>query len=164
MEKEVSGIMVYYYKVCKRKLWYFSNGITMEHNSEDVKIGKSIDEDSYYDEDKHINIKNVVNIDYIKEKNIIHEVKKSKIVEEASIDQLKYYIWYLEKHGVEGVSGVINYPLIKRVRKVSLSEEDKKEIPEMISDIKRIIEDINIPELEEKKICKNCSYKDICFL
>ena len=56
MEKEVSGIMVYYYKVCKRKLWYFSNGITMEHNSEDVKIGKSIDEDSYYDEDKHINI------------------------------------------------------------------------------------------------------------
>ncbi len=39
--------MVYYYFVCKRKLWYFKNDVNMEHNSELVGIGKLIDEDSY---------------------------------------------------------------------------------------------------------------------
>ena len=30
MEKEITGVMVYYYEVCKRKLWYFYNDISME--------------------------------------------------------------------------------------------------------------------------------------
>ena len=47
MDREITGIMVYYNFVCKRKLWYFYNGITMEHTNEDVSIGKSIDEEFY---------------------------------------------------------------------------------------------------------------------
>lgn len=27
MENRITGVMVYYYFVCKRKLWYFSNEI-----------------------------------------------------------------------------------------------------------------------------------------
>ena len=30
MENRITGVMVYYYFVCKRKLWYFSNEIQME--------------------------------------------------------------------------------------------------------------------------------------
>lgn len=78
MDREITGIMVYYNFVCKRKLWYFYNGITMEHTNEDVSIGKSIDEEFYSGEEKHINVKNIINIDYIKDKNIIHEVKRVK--------------------------------------------------------------------------------------
>ena len=41
---DVTGMQVYYYYVCKRKLWYFSNELTMESENENVKIGKIIDE------------------------------------------------------------------------------------------------------------------------
>lgn len=42
----------------------FSNEINMEDCSEDVKIGALLDQKSYGREDKHINIDNVINIDF----------------------------------------------------------------------------------------------------
>ena len=63
---QITGIMVYYYFVCKRKLWYFTNNINMEQNSELVEIGKILDETSYAREDKSILIDNTINIDFIK--------------------------------------------------------------------------------------------------
>ena len=36
MKKEITGVMVYYYEVCKRKLWYFYNEIQMEQGNENV--------------------------------------------------------------------------------------------------------------------------------
>ena len=46
-ENNISGMHIYYYYVCKRKLWYFSNGLAMESENENVKIGKLIDETTY---------------------------------------------------------------------------------------------------------------------
>ena len=39
----------------------------MESDNENVLLGKILDEGSYAREDKHINIDNVINIDFIKE-------------------------------------------------------------------------------------------------
>ena len=36
MEERITGVMVYYYFVCKRKLWYFCHDITMESGNDDV--------------------------------------------------------------------------------------------------------------------------------
>lgn len=44
MERNITGVMVYYYQVCKRKLWYFYHEIQMESDNENVKIGKLLDE------------------------------------------------------------------------------------------------------------------------
>ena len=44
MKEKVTGTMVYYYFVCKRKLWYFSNEINMESENESVILGKLLDE------------------------------------------------------------------------------------------------------------------------
>lgn len=57
MEKEITGMMMYYFYVCKRKLWYFYYEIKMEQESQNVSIGKLLDETSYGREDKHINKK-----------------------------------------------------------------------------------------------------------
>ena len=38
MENRITGVMVYYYFVCKRKLWYFSNEIQMEGDNENVQL------------------------------------------------------------------------------------------------------------------------------
>lgn len=43
----ITGTHFNYYQVCKRKLWLFANGITMEHISELVYEGKLIHEESY---------------------------------------------------------------------------------------------------------------------
>ena len=100
MGDKVTGVMVYYYFVCKRKLWFFCHQINMESENEDVILGKILDDNSYQKDDKHINIDDVINIDFIREEKELHEVKKSRVLEEAGVWQLKYYLYYLQKRGV----------------------------------------------------------------
>ena len=50
MHEKVTGIMIYYYFVCRRKLWLFHNDISMEDENELVQIGKFIDSNSYSSE------------------------------------------------------------------------------------------------------------------
>lgn len=76
MEDKITGVMIYYYFICKRKLWYFCHQITMEDGNENVQLGKLLDENSYARDDKHINIDDVINIDFIREKKELHEVKR----------------------------------------------------------------------------------------
>lgn len=163
MEKQITGVMMYYLYVCKRKLWYFYNNIQMEQGSENVTIGKLIDENSYKREDKHINIDNVINIDFLRNEGILHEVKKSNKIEEASIWQVKYYLYYLKIHGVE-IMGKIDYPLLKQSVKVELRNEDIPIIEENLDVIKAICERPTPPPLKRISICKNCAYHDLCFI
>ena len=58
----ITGMMVYYYFICQRKLWYFLNEIHMEQNSELVSIGKIIDETTYSREKKGIPVERVDDI------------------------------------------------------------------------------------------------------
>ena len=44
---KVQGVKINYYYICKRKLWLFSKGITMEQNSSRVESGKIVHENSY---------------------------------------------------------------------------------------------------------------------
>lgn len=164
MDKEITGLMVYYYVVCHRKLWYFYHEIQMEQASESVQIGKILDENSYARDDKHININNVINIDFIRANGVLHEVKKSRKIEEASIFQIKYYLYYLEQHGVHGIRGKIDYPLLKKTEEVELSGSDRQKIEEALEDIKDITGKEIPPELIKKNICKSCAYFDLCFI
>ena len=92
MENRITGVMIYYYFVCRRKLWYFCHEIRMEAENEDVILGKILDESSYSKNEKHINIDNIINIDFISEHKELHEVKKSKAVEDAGIWQASIII------------------------------------------------------------------------
>lgn len=156
--------MIYYYKVCIRKLWYFYHEIQMEQTNENVAIGKVLDNETYAKEDKHINIDNVINIDFIKTKGILHEVKKSKKIEDASILQVKYYLYYLKKRGVSGITGKIDYPLLKQTIEVTLSDNDVENIESILLDIKKIVEKNLPPSLNKKSICKSCAYFDLCYI
>ncbi|WDV44539.1 CRISPR-associated protein Cas4 [Clostridiaceae bacterium M8S5] len=164
MDKQISGMMIYYYIVCKRKLWYFYNQIQMEANNENVQIGKVLDENTYKREEKHINIDDVISIDYIKDKGILHEVKKSKKIEEAGIMQVKYYIYYLKEKGVYNLKGKIDYPLLKESIDIELTEEDEEYIKETIKDILQIVSNPIPPMLDKKNICKKCAYFELCYI
>ena len=164
MQREISGTMFYYYFVCKRKLWFFANEIQMESENEDVIIGKLIDENSYSRELKHVLIDNTVNIDFIKEWKILHEVKKQKSVEEAGIWQLKYYIYFLRKRGINIEKGILDYPKLKKREEIFLTEEDEKRIEEILLEIREIINLKLPPKLEKLKICKKCAYFEYCYI
>lgn len=163
-EKRITGIMVYYYFVCPKKLWYFSHDIQLESDNELVIMGRIIDEYTFKRNDKHIEIDGVISIDFIKSTKVLHEVKKSKAIEVASIWQLKYYLYYLRQRGVTGVTGIINYPLRKEKITVELSAEDIQTLDEACQEIQTIIEQVAPPELVVKKICKKCAYYDLCYL
>ena len=155
MKKEITGVMVYYYEVCKRKLWYFYNEIQMEQGNENVEIGKVLDEETYKRDKKHINIRS---------KGILHEVKKSNKIEEASILQVKYYLYFLHKKGVTNIKGKIDYPLLKQSVDIELNEEDIVNIEQILNNINEIVYKTIPPKLEKKRICKSCSYYDLCFI
>lgn len=164
MQREISGTMFYYYFVCKRKLWFFANEIQLENENEDVIIGKLIDENSYSRELKHVLIDNTVNIDFIKEWKILHEVKKQKSVEEAGIWQLKYYIYFLRKRGINIEKGILDYPKLKKREEIFLTEEDEKRIEEVLLEIREIVNLKLPPKLEKLKICKKCAYFEYCYI
>lgn len=140
------------------------NDINMESENEDVMLGKLLDESSYKKDDKHINIDNIINIDFIREHRELHEIKKSKAIEEAGIWQVKYYLYYLKKKGVTGLKAKIDYPLIKKNVVVELTEEDEHFIEEIIRDILDIKKQLVPPEFESKKICSKCAYHDLCLI
>lgn len=162
----ITGTHFNYYQVCKRKLWLFANGIGMEHTSDLVYKGKLIHEDSYpqrsekYEEIEIDGIK----VDYYDAKNkVIHEIKKSDKVKKAHEWQLKYYIYVFERNGIEGVKGILEYPVLRKKDEIVLSEEDKDSLKEMGNEIMNIIKSENCPPIEKIKICKKCSYFDFCY-
>lgn len=160
----ITGVMIYYYFICQRKLWYFANEINMEQNSELVSIGKTIDETSYKREKKSILIDNTINIDFIKDGAVLHEVKKTKAIEEAGVWQLKYYMYYLKQKGVETLEAKIDYPLLRQTKEIVLEKEDVEIIENVIKNIQEIVTKENPPEVLNEKICKKCSYYDLCYV
>ena len=164
MDKDITGLMVYYYEVCKRKLWYFTNDIQLEENNSNVILGKLLEENSYTRDEKKINIDGVINIDFIRSKKILHEIKKSNSIEPASILQVQYYLYYLEKKGLIGLKGILDYPLLKQTVEVNLSDSDRENLENIIIGIKEILGKESPPILEKKNICKKCAYFDLCFV
>ena len=160
----ITGVMVYYYFICERKLWYFINEINMEQNSELVSIGKILDETSYTRENKNILIDNTINIDFIKNGAVLHEVKKTKAIEEAGIWQVKYYMYYLEKKGIENITAKIDFPLLRDTKEIILELRDRQVLENVIKNIEDIAQNDKPPKLMEQKICKRCAYYDLCYV
>ena len=162
--KNITGLMIYYYFICERKLWYFINEINMEQNNELVSIGKILDETTYTRENKNIMIDNTINIDFIKNGAILHEVKKTKSIEEAGIWQVKYYIYYLEKRGIQNIKAQIDFPLLRESKEITLEQNDRKVLEKVIKNIEEIAEKEVPPKIIESRICKKCEDFDLCYL
>ncbi|AKL95670.1 CRISPR-associated RecB-family exonuclease Cas4 [Clostridium aceticum] len=163
MEK-VTGVMIYYYFVCHRKLWFFMNDLNMEQGSDLVSMGKLIDETSYKREKKNILIDENINIDFLKDWKVIHEVKKSRKIEDASKWQLKYYIWLLKQKGVDIEKGILDYPLLRKREDVFLDKQDEKELQKILEEIEKIRSSKLPPAISKKAICKKCAYYELCYI
>ena len=158
----ITGTQVAYYNICHRKLWLCSKNISMEHTSELVDIGKIIHESSYSRKRKEIELEGI-KVDLLDARHgIIHEVKKSKSLEDAHLWQIKYYLYYFKQIGIE-VEGIIDYPKLRRRERIVLSEEDILRLENMLADIAIIVGKTQPPPVINKPYCKKCSYYEFCY-
>ena len=159
-----TGTQINYYFICQRKLWYFSKYIPMEDNSDNVLIGKTLHKDAYSRNKKEILIDDKIAIDFMEKEGIINEIKKSNKMEKAHIFQMLYYLYYLESKGLKDLKGVINYPLLKKREEVFLTNDNRKEILNVLENIRKIVSLEKPPQLEKKSSCRSCSYYELCWV
>lgn len=161
---KVQGTKFNYYYVCKRKLWLFSKGISMEESNERVQQGKIVHEYSYKNKEtkKEKLIDSMIKVDIL-EKDTVREVKLTSKMMSTDRMQLLYYLYYLKQLGIEK-KGTLNYVKEKRIEEVVLTKEDEEEIEKVLIDIKKVLELEYPPKIEKKPYCKKCSYYEYCYV
>ena len=69
----------------------------------------------------------------------------------------------MEQAGIEGVTGLLEYPKLRHTEQVLLTDDDRKELETIMAAITVIIASESCPPLVKMGICKNCSYYDFCY-
>jgi len=162
-----SGTLISYLHLCHRKLWLHANGIRMEHTSHAVAEGKLIGENTYNRRAKkwkELDLQNLKIDHYDPATNTIREVKKSPKLEFAHIAQVKYYIYSLAKRGIPNTTGIIEYPKQKKTTIIELTPTDEQEIQEWETQVEQIVKAPTCPDLIKKSYCRNCAFRDFCFI
>ncbi len=136
----------------------------MEHLDENVQLGKLLDESSYNRDKGQVMIDETVNIDFIKDWKVLHEVKKSKAIEEAGIWQLKYYMYFLKQKGIIIEKGVVDYPKLRQRETIFLTTEDERKIEKILVDIEITTSSLKPPTMIDKPLCKKCAYYEYCYI
>ncbi len=172
----INATLINLYHVCKREMWLHANGIRMEHTSEVVADGKLIGETTYPQRaEKYTEVELSVpfgadinltgKIDFYDARNkVIHETKRSDSIVEAHEWQVKFYIWLLAKNGVDGATGILEYPKLRHTASVELSADDVFLLQQAVSQIVAIVESELCPPRINSKICRRCSYFDFCYV
>lgn len=161
-ETKITGVMVQYYVLCKRELWFYINQVNMNYDNDDISIGKAIHENSYKRKKKEYRIDNIV-FDFIETNNelTIFEVKKSSKITLGAKYQLYYYLYTLKKAGYNP-KGVLVFPEEKKREPLELTEEIEKEIKDITENIIKIAKQTTPPNEINKPFCKRCSFYELC--
>ncbi|MFL6210903.1 MAG: CRISPR-associated protein Cas4 [Pyrinomonadaceae bacterium] len=157
-----TGTEVGYYFICPKKLWWFAHGVTMEQESDRVRMGRVVHEESYARRRKELNIDDRIVLDW-REDGIIHEVKLTDSMETAHEMQLLYYLYYLKCKGVAGLRGQIDYPKLRETKTVELTPEKEQLLELALVEMQRIVSAARAPSVEWMKICRSCSYAELCW-
>lgn len=160
---KTQGIKVNYYYICKRKLWLFDKGISLESTSDRVMQGKVLHENSYEREkNKEVLIDNIIRLDIINDE-YVKEVKISSKMQQADKMQILYYLLLLKEKGIIR-KGSLNYTKEKRVEVIELTDRDELILQKTLIDINEILAQQYPPKFEKLPYCKKCSYYEFCFV
>jgi CRISPR-associated exonuclease Cas4 len=163
---KITGTAIYYFFVCKKKLWYYLNQIREEYDNDLVQLGK-LYHDLYY---KDVESKNIIiediSIDFHKKSKdeiIIYEVKKSKSFLNAARWQLIYYLTKFAQKGLK-VRGILTIPKQLYKEEIEYKETYNSQINQIIKEIEKIYNSDKPPNPNKGKHCEKCAYYDICYI
>jgi CRISPR-associated exonuclease Cas4 len=157
-----TGTEVGYYFICHKKLWWFAHGVQMERENVRVQLGRLVHEESYSRKHKELDIDGRIVLDW-REDGLIHEVKLTDKMEDAHEMQLLYYLYYLKQKGVEGLRGRIDYPKLRQTKTIEFTEAKQQQIEQALEAMQRIVTSARAPRVEWMKICRSCSYAELCW-
>jgi len=159
----ITGLMVQYYHVCKRELWFMSRGVDIDRETVNIQRGTHVDETSYQDARQSFMIDNRIQLDVLESGDVM-EVKVSSTLEKPARMQLLFYLWYLrEVHDIEK-DGVLAYPTERSRESVTLDAEATAAVEETVTGILEVVDQEQPPPLEKKPYCDSCLYQDLCWM
>ena len=168
-ELRISGTEVHYYVLCPRKLWWYSHGMEQEHvtgavGQENVALGTLLHETSYGDKArKDILIDGLIRLDFTDDGKV-HEIKKSKGGEKATLYQILYYLYYLKHVKDIETTGMIDYPQQKRREAVTLTPMYEADIERILAGVQAVREQPTPPIVPKPlPVCKMCAYQELCW-
>lgn len=163
----ITGKHINYYHICHRKLWLFDSGISFQQEHANVQDGSLLHETAYPQRAarfREIQIEGIKIDFYDPHERVVHEIKRSDKMEPASIAQLQYYLLVLERHGVQGPTGILEYPKIRRTQTVVLTAADRVAIETWEAGVADITTREQCPPVINKSFCKQCAYYDFCYV
>ena len=66
--------------------------------------------------------------------------------------------------GIKNIKAEIDFPLIRETKEISLENDDREILKNVVKNIENIIKQDKPPKIKESKICKKCSYFDLCYV
>lgn len=159
----ITGLMVQYYHVCKRELWFMSRGLDIDRETANIQRGTYVDETSYSDRRRSFQINGRIQLDLLDSGDVM-EVKVSSSLETPARMQLLYYLWYLDEVLDIQRDGILAYPRERKREKIILDAENRAEVEETVKGIIDVVERETPPALEKKPYCDSCLYQDICWV
>ena len=162
--EDVTGVMVQYFVICKRELWFFLKQVNMNYNNDDISIGKSIHEASYKRENKEVRVDNMV-FDFIKKGDelVVFEMKKSSKLTIGAKYQLYFYLYSLRLLN-SNIKGILLYPNERKREEIVLTDEIIEEVDNIMDGILKISDLKAPPHAEIKPYCKGCSFFELCMV
>jgi len=167
MTFQIGGTDIAYAVICQRKLWFYRHGIRLEKLSGLVAQGRLIDKDSYprrRQKYRDVQIEGIRLDHYDPITHTVHEVKKSRALEHAHFLQLKYYLLVLTRQGISGVTGILEYPKLKKRLQVVLEPGDEEALIQLEETVRKITVTKICPPLIRQPFCRKCAYYEFCYL
>lgn len=157
----VTGVMMQYYFVCKRELWFLSRNIQIDRENVNVVRGSNVDESSYAEKRRSLRA-GMIALDLLDDGRVV-EVKPSSALVEPARMQLSYYLWYLARVADVEKEGVLAHPRERRREPVELTPERIAKVEDAIRDIHEVVTRETPPPADEKPFCDSCAYHDFCW-
>ncbi len=159
----VTGVMVQYYYVCERELWFESRNVEIDRENASVARGTRVDESSYGERTQENLRLGMVSLDLLEDDRVI-EVKPSSTLTEPARMQLSYYLWYLDRVLDVQRKGVLAHPTERKREDVTLTDERREKVESAIRGIHGVVSADSPPEATVKPYCESCAYHDFCWV
>lgn len=171
-------MLVGYHAVCARKAWYVLRGLALEHESDDVALGRLLDATAYPRRQRPALVEAtapdgtplVAKIDGVRlREGVLHEVKKGRAEEAAHCLQLRFYLWVLRLAGVARADGApltgrLDYPALRRTEPVELRPEDEVELAGHVAALARLADEpAPPPRFPRRSFCRRCAFEALCY-
>lgn len=159
----VTGVMMQYYYVCERELWFESRNVEIDRENASVARGTRVDESSYGERTQENLRLGMISLDLLEDDRVI-EVKPSTKLTEPARMQLSYYLWYLDRVLDVQREGVLAHPTERKREEVRLTTERQKKVESAIRGIHSVVTSDSPPKATEKPYCESCAYRDFCWV